>query len=141
MSAPTPTPTAETETVRQFYAALNRGDIPAMVATFDPQVAWNHSWDPPDVTYKGLKAVETLISNSRAQWADGACEPERFIAAGDKIVVLVHVRVRLKHETEWREGRLGDVYTFRDGKIIDGRSFLDRQQALEWAGVESGSGG
>ena len=72
----------------------------------------------------------------RSTWAEGSCEPERFIVAGDKIVVFIHVRVRLKHETEWREGRIVDVYTFRNGKAIQFRTFADRQQALEWAGVE-----
>jgi ketosteroid isomerase-like protein len=38
---------------------------------------------------------------------------------------------------EWREGRLADVYTFRNGKAIQGRSFADRRQALEWAGVKA----
>jgi hypothetical protein len=45
--------------------------------------------------------------------------------------------VRLKHELEWREGRLADVYTFRNGKAIQRRSIADRRQALEWAGVKA----
>jgi uncharacterized protein len=68
-------------------------------------------------------------------WAEGSCEPERLIVAGDKIIVFVDVRARLKHEVEWREGWLADVYTFRNGKVIQMRSFPDRRQALEWAGV------
>jgi uncharacterized protein len=57
--------------------------------------------------------------------------------AGDKIVVFVRVRVRLKDEIEFREARLADVYTFRNGKAIQMRSFADRRQALDWAGVEA----
>jgi len=146
MSTQTPNLKAETEVVRAFYAALNRNDIPAMVAAFDPQIEWTDPTDDPaDGTYRGLAEVQSHFYSVREQWAEGACEPEEFIVASDeadrKIVVFVHVRARLKHEAEWREGRLGDVYTFRNGKVINGRSFLDRQQALEWAGVESGSGG
>jgi len=75
----------------------------------------------------------------RGTWAEGSCEPERFIVApdADRIIVLIHVRVRLKHETEWREGRIADVYTFRNGKAIHFRTFADEQQALEWAGVKA----
>jgi hypothetical protein len=79
----TPSLAAETEALREAYAALNRNDIPATIK------------------------------------------------------VLVYVRVRLKHETEWREGRQADVYTFRNGKAIQMRVFADRQQALEWAGVKA----
>ena len=51
--------------------------------------------------------------------------------------MFVYVRVRLKHNTEWHEGRLADVYTFRNGKAIQMRAFADRRQALEWAGANA----
>ncbi len=44
--------------------------------------------------------------------------------------------MRLKDNTEWVEGRIADVYTFRNGKTIQFRTFADERQALEWAGVE-----
>ena len=76
------------------------------------------------------------MSQSRANWPEGNSEPERFIVAGDKIIVFVHVRVRLKDSTEWHERRLADVFTFRNGKAVQMRAFADRRQALEWAGVK-----
>ena len=39
-----------------------------------------------------------------------------------------------------REGRLADVYTFRNGKAIEFRTFSDQRQALEWAGVKAPTG-
>jgi hypothetical protein len=127
---------AETEALRGAYAALNRNDIPAMVDAFDPQMEWTEPAEYPGAgTYRGRAAVQAHLSWERGTWAEGRCEPERFVVAGDKIVVFVHVRARLHHETAWREGRLADVYTFRDGKAIQMRSFADRRQALEWAGV------
>lgn len=134
--------TAETEALRELYAALNRNDIPAAVQAFDPQIEWTDPVEyPTDGTYHGYAAVKEHFSQARATWAEGSCEPERFIVSADKtndkVIVFVHVRVRLKNEIEWREGRLADVYTFRSGKVIQARSFTDRQQALEWAGVEA----
>jgi len=124
------------EAVREAYAALNRNDIPAFVAIFDPQI---ERIEPPGFplrgTYRGLEAVTEHVVKARAAWAEGSCEPERFIEAGDRVVVFVHVRVRLKHETEWREGHVADVFTFRNGKAIEFRTFADERQAMEWAGV------
>jgi len=68
--------------------------------------------------------------------AEGSCEPVRFIVAGERIIVFVDVRARLKHESDWREGQLADVYTFRNGKVIQFRCFLDRKQALDWIGAK-----
>jgi uncharacterized protein len=134
MDKPTPPLSAETEALREAYAALNRNDIPAMVKSFDPQIVWT---EPPEYpgggTYRGLEEVQAHLSKARESWAEGSCEPERFIVAGDKIIVFVNVRARLKHEMEWREGSLADVYTFRDSKVIQVRLFADRQQAIEWA--------
>lgn len=141
MSEPTTPLAAETEVLRKAYAALNRNDIPAMVRAFDPQVEWIQPAEyPRGGTYRGHAAVKAHLSQSRASWAEGSCEPERFIVAADKIVVFVHVRVRLEHETEWREAHLADVYTFRDGKVTQIRSFADRQRALEWAGADTSVG-
>ena len=136
MGKPTPSLAAETAALKESYAALNRNDVPATVSAYDPQIERIEFAEQPEGrTYRGLVEVTAHFVQARGTWAEGSCEPERFIVAGDKVIVFVYVRVRLKHETEWREGRLADVYTFRNGKAIQYRSFLDRRQALEWAGV------
>jgi uncharacterized protein len=126
--------TVETEALRKAYAAFNRNDIPATVEALDPQIQWTEPAEFPDHGHKGVKAY---LSQSRAGWAEGRSEPERFIVAGDKIIVFVHGQARLKDSTEWHETRLADVFTFHNGKAIQVRAFDDRRQALEWAGVKS----
>jgi ketosteroid isomerase-like protein len=137
MAPQTPPLTTETEALRETYAALNRNDIPTILKAFDPQI---ERIEPPEFpgggTYRGHAEVEAHFSRARETWAEGACEPEHFIVAGDKIVALVHVRVRLKNHTEWVEGRLADVFTFRNGKAIQMRTFDNQQKALEWAGAK-----
>lgn len=129
---------AETEAIRQAYAALNRNDIPGLVKAFDREIERIEPAEfPSGGTYHGLEAVKAHVSKGRSTWAEGSCEPERFIVAGDKIVVFIHVRVRLKDQTEWVEGHIADVYTWRHGKAIQFRTFADEQEALEWAGVEA----
>ena len=138
MSNTTPPLAAETKGLKEAYAALNRNDIPNFVKIFDEDIEWvEFAESPGGGTYKGRAAIEAHATQARGTWAEGSCEPERFIVAGDKIVVFVYVHVRLKSETEWREGRIADVYTFRNGKVIHMRNFFDRAQALEWAGAEA----
>jgi len=136
MGEQTATLAAETKALKEAYAALNRNDIPAMLTAFDPELEWS---DPPSApgagTYRGLAVVQAHLSRARSTWAEGSCEPERFIVAGDKIVVFVHVHVRLKGATDWIEARMADVCTFRNGLAVQMRSFEDRRQALEWAGA------
>jgi ketosteroid isomerase-like protein len=137
MGQPTPL-TAETQALKEMYAAINRNDVPAVIQIFDPRIERIEPADFPMAgTYRGLAAIQEHVEKARATWAEGTCDPDEFIVAGDKIVVFLYVRVRLKHEKEWREGRMADVFTFSSGKAIHWRSFGERQQALEWAGVKA----
>ena len=138
MSELTPPLAAETEAIREAYAALNRNDVAGFVAVFDPQVERIEPSDFPGAgTYHGLEAVRAHVAKARGTWAEGGCQPQRFVVAGDRVVVLVHVRVRVKGEAEWRDGRTGDVFTFRNGKVIQFRTFFDEREALEFAGVKA----
>jgi len=139
MSEQTPSLAAEIETVKQIYAAINRNDIPAAIRFFDPQMEWiepSH-YQGGGGTYRGHADVMAKISNGRNTWAEGSCNLEGFTVAGDKIVVFVHALVRLHGRTDWIDGRFADVWTFRNGKAIQGRSFGERQEALEWAGAKA----
>lgn len=138
METPTPSQAAHIQALRNAYAALNRNDIPGFTAILDPQIERIEPAEAPQsATYHGLAAVTAHFTKARATWAEGSCQPERFIAHGDRIIAFVHVRVRLKHETHWRDARVADVYTFRDAKAIQFRTFIDEREALEWAGIKA----
>jgi len=141
MNQSTPSLAAEIAALKEFYAALNRNDIESAVKSFDALIAWMLPIDyPTGGNYQGLEAVKALLSRSRANWAEGSCDPEKYFAAGDKIAVFIAVHVRLKTETEWRTGRHAAAWTFRNGKAIEMRIFDDTQQALEWVGVNDSDG-
>jgi ketosteroid isomerase-like protein len=124
--------------LRSAYAAFNRGDMGSAVEGLDPQIAWTEPAEfPGGGTYHGREGAKQYLTQSRAAWAEVNSEPERFIAAGDRIVVFVHARVRAKGSDQWQEVRLADVYTVRDGKIVAMRAFADRGEALRWVGVEN----
>lgn len=138
MGEQTPSLAAEIEAVKETYAAINRNDIPAAVKAFDPQMEWIEPPEYPGAgTHRGHAEVMANISKGRNSWAEGRCAVEGFTVACDKIVVFVHALVRLKDHTDWIDGRFVDVWTFRNGKAIQMRSFGERQKALEWAGAKA----
>lgn len=121
--------------LRDAYAALNRGDIAGFVKDFDPDIVRvEFEGSPLAGEFHGIEAVKAHVATGRSTWADGACQPEQFTVVSDKVVVSCHVRVRLKDQTDWLEGRTGDVFTFRAGKVIEFRTFADEKDALEYAG-------
>jgi hypothetical protein len=42
----------------------------------------------------------------------------------------------LKDSTDWIDGRFADGFEFHAGKIIQYRTFGERREALQWAGIE-----
>jgi len=123
--------------LRDAYAAFNRGDIDAAVNPLDPEIEWTEPAEfPGGGTYHGRDGVKRYLTQSRAAWAEVKSEPERFITAGNRIVVFVHARVRPKDSNEWQDVNLADVYTYQNGKAVQMRAFADRQEALHWVGVQ-----
>ena len=127
----------EIEVLNQFFAAINRNAMQAITKDFDPQIVRIEPEGFPTAgTYRGIAEVQEHITKGRGTWAEGTCEPEEFFTNGDKVVVYLHVRVRLKDSTDWIDGRFADGFVFRAGKIIQYLSFGERRDALQWAGIE-----
>lgn len=91
---------------------------------------------PTAGTYRGIAKVQEHVRKGRGTWAEGTCEPERFLVNGDKVVVYLHAWERLRGETEWMGGRFADGFVFRSGKIKEYLSFGERQEAFRWAGID-----
>lgn len=127
----------ETEALEQFFAAINRNDMQAITKDFDPHIVRIEPEGFPTAgTYRGIDEVQANVTRGRGTWAEGSCQPEKFLVNGDKVVVYLHAWVRLKESTEWTGGRFADGFVFRNGKITQYLTFGERGDALRWAGIE-----
>jgi uncharacterized protein len=124
--------------LRGAYAAFNRGDIDAAVVPLDEHIEWSEPTEfPGGGTYHGREGARRYLSQSQASLAEGTSEPVQFISAGNRIVVFVHAHVRPQGSREWHDIDLANVYTIRDGRIVQMRAFANRQEALRWVGAEN----
>ena len=62
-------------------------------------------------------------------------EPEKFLAKGDQVLVLLTRRARPKGGSEDLVVRNGHLWTLRDGTILSMKSFPDPEKALEAVGL------
>lgn len=125
------------DVLKHFFDAINRNDIPAVVRNFDPEIVRvEPEGFPTSGTYRGIPEVQEHVRKGRGSWAEGTCEPEKFLQNGNSVVVYLHARVRLKDSTEWIDGRFADGFVLRNGKIVEYRTFWERTDALKWAGIE-----
>lgn len=127
---------AQTRILEELYAAINRNDIPAALPYFDKEIERiEPEGFPAAKGIRGIAEFREHLVQARATWAEGNCQPEEFLYAGERMVALVHVRVKMKETMAWAEGRLADAFRFRNGKIVEMHTFIEKQKALDWAGI------
>lgn len=123
--------------VRAVYANLNRGDTAAAVRDFTPDARFIElPGRPGGRDCHGRAEMAAYFATARARWAEGRCEPVRFLATADRLVVLAHVHVRLQGASEWLDGHVGDVFSFEGDRMTAFHSFDAFAQALSFAGLD-----
>jgi ketosteroid isomerase-like protein len=126
------------EIVRTAFEALNRGGLDEALAYVDPEV----EFVPPDEalerpsSFKGHEALRERWRTLMEPFEGLRLEPVEFIDVDDETVITVfRVGVRGRASEVPVEAEPAYVLALRDGKIMRMRAYLQRDQALEAAGL------
>lgn len=101
--------------LRKIYAAFNARDIPAILATFAPQVRWSRAWEGNYAT--GHAQVRDYWLR---QWQelDPHVAPTAFTPRADgRLEVAVQQLVKDKQGQVLFDGPVKHLYTLQDGFI------------------------
>lgn len=101
--------------IQQVYQAFNDRDIPAVLATFHPQVRWPRAWEGDYVT--GHDAVRAYWTK---QWQEvnPRVEPTALVERPDgRLEVAVHQLVKDAQGQVLFDGPVQHLYTIEDGVI------------------------
>jgi ketosteroid isomerase-like protein len=124
------------ERVREIYSRLALGDGEFFFASLDPEVEWDERDMPwPDAAlYRGVSGVRDLFRRWLGAWDRFEWHPRDFVGLGDRVVVTVRQQGIGKGSGIQVDQTRAQVWTFRDGKVVAFRSFLEREHALRAAG-------
>lgn len=124
------------EAIKNIYSGINRNDIESVLKLFDSNVVRVEFEDlPTGGTYRGHHDLKHHIAKGRNTWAEGKCDPVDFVVAGNKAVVTVHVKVRLKGDLNWIDAHTTDGFSLKDGRVTEFHSFTTKEKAFAWAGL------
>jgi len=135
---------ADVDLVRGLVEAFTRlaaGDASALSEAtdpLDPDIVWYGTVGGLDEqhVYRGKQAVAEAAGESLATWEKLVLEAERYIDAGDgRVVVYFHEIARTRHSSVEIEDRTAVIYTVRNERIVEVRAYMNRDEALEAAGV------
>jgi ketosteroid isomerase-like protein len=131
------------EIVRQMnegFFAFQNGDpnaLAAALAVLDPDIEWHGTvggLDENQVAH-GYEELARAFAENFEAWEKLVLETERYIDAGDKVVVFWHEVARSRHSEQEMETNTAVVYAVRDGRVVEARGYMDRAEALEAVGL------
>jgi uncharacterized protein len=121
---------------RKGYEAFVRRDFDAVLDLFDPDI---EAEDPPEVPdaaiHRGREAVRRDWEETHELFEDLTIEVEKTLDHGNTIVAFLKYRGRGRESGAEVEASMTHVWTIKDGKAVRLRQFLDRERALQAAGL------
>ena len=116
------------QTVKDFFAAIGRGDREALLALVTEDIEWiipGEDW-PLAGTRHGHAGLAGLLETA-ARSIETATEPREFVAQGDRVLVLGFASGRIKATNKTFEDHWVFAITVRDGKLTSIREYIDTQ--------------
>lgn len=128
------------EIVRESLAAYTDGGIDAAAEFWDADISWRAIEGAPDDVGEmhGPEAVRRYLQDWLDMFDDVTNVPEELLDLGDdRVVAVQHATGRARASGVQTDIRYAVVYTLRDGKIVRGREYIDRSEALEAVGLRA----
>jgi ketosteroid isomerase-like protein len=128
------------EIVREIYRYVEANrEFP------DELLADEIEWvNPPDAVEKGVRrgrdAFHKASRSAQEPFEEAIVVPDRWIDAGDQVVLLCHWEVKGRASGLERRQPQGHVWNLRDGKATSFAWFNDHESALRAAGLEPEAG-
>ena len=124
--------------VRRYIEDFNRRDFDSLIADTDPAVELAEWPEAPGAqTYHGPDGLRQAFEKWFESWEWMHLDIAEITDAGDHVLVRLNQRARGSGSGIEVELMSHNVYTFRDGKVVRVQLFIDREPALEAAGLTS----
>jgi ketosteroid isomerase-like protein len=122
------------ERLRAVYTEWAKGNFRAGGELFAPDAVLEQIAEPGSV-YRGRDAIADYIREFLAQWSEFRIEAEEVIDAGVVVIVAERQYATGKASGVETETTFYSVWTFDNGLVVKVRRELDRESALEAAGL------
>jgi ketosteroid isomerase-like protein len=125
------------EIVRRINAAFNGGDTERILALMHPdfEAAVGPELSVEPDTYRGHDGIRRYFNSFRDAMDEIRFHPESFREAGASVVVALRLSAKGRSTGIMVEQRLGQVWTVRDGKAIQVRSYVSHREAMRAVGL------
>jgi uncharacterized protein len=129
--------TADVELIKRMLREWNRGDVEALLEVFDSEVEVRPALSTflGSMAYRGHDGVRAWYAETNEPWAELQAEPERFIDAGGRTLVVIALHARVPGGQVEVGAHIAHVVTIRDGRITRLEGFEEPDAALASVGL------
>jgi uncharacterized protein len=116
------------QTVKDFFAAIGRGDKQGLLALSAEDIEWiipGKDW-PLAGTHRGHSGLEDLLQKASEMEISSPTPPE-YVAQGDRVLVVGFAKGKVKATNKTFEDDWVFDITVRDGKVTNIREYIDTQ--------------
>lgn len=117
----------QVEIVRSGYGDFAKGNIPGVLAVFDPKIEWTETEGLPyGGTYIGhSELVEKVFMRLGTEWDGFKVTPKEFLEAGERVIVLGQSSGTYKATGKSFRADFAHVWTLRGGKAVKFVQYVD----------------
>jgi uncharacterized protein len=123
------------EIVRRAYKAMEAGDVDGVAALAHPDVEWISDSRVGVGPLRGVENVIAFFMDQREVFVDATLDAERFFDQDDLVLVFLRVAATGRGSGARVEIRIAHLWTLRDGRLVRGEGYGNRDEALEAAGL------
>ena len=121
-------PDKNVQTVKDFFAAIGRGDREALLALVAEDIEWiipGKDW-PLAGTRHGHAGLADLLETA-SKSMETSTEPREFVAQGDRVLVAGFAKGKIKATNKTFVDDWIFAITVRDGRLTNIREYVDTQ--------------
>ena len=127
------------QTVKDFFAAMGRGDKQGLLALVAEDVEWivpGEDW-PLAGTHRGHAGLAAVLRKASEEVEMTYPEPPEFVAQGDRVLAIGIATGKIKATNKpFKDDWVFDI-TVRDGKVTNIREYIDTQALARASQMEA----
>jgi uncharacterized protein len=127
------------QTVKNFFAAIGRGDKEGLLALVAEDVEWiipGEDW-PLAGTHRGHAELAAVLQKASEEVAMTYPTPPEYVAQGDRVLVIGSATGKIKATNKPFKDDWVFAITVRSGKVANIREYIDTQALARAAQVEA----
>ena len=129
------------QTVKDFFAAMGRGDKPGLLALSAEDIEWivpGKDW-PLAGTHRGHAGLKAFLQKA-SETVETSTEPSEYVAQGNRVLVVGVAKGKIKATNKTFDDDWIFAITVRNGKVANIREYIDTQALARASEMDASPG-